>query len=143
MINNISFSDDHFNRLSKFLNRLNQGELSQPEAKEFFHDMFGVEIHFESDNESKLRILKLIREVGLSEKEKRTDKKERIFAWEKGWNEIADSLNVLSRNIKIDDLQDGDWMGRNIRVTKAEPRRDSRGGGGQGGGGYGGGRNRR
>ena len=30
----------------------------------------------------------------------------------------------------IDDLQDVEWMGRNIRVNKAEPRMDSRGGGG-------------
>ena len=37
----------------------------------------------------------------------------------------------------IDDLQDVEWMGRNIRVNKAEPRRDSRGSG------YGGNRGRR
>ena len=30
----------------------------------------------------------------------------------------------------IDDLQNVEWMGRQIRVNKAEPRRDSRGGGG-------------
>jgi RNA recognition motif-containing protein len=35
----------------------------------------------------------------------------------------------------IDDLQNVEWMGRNIRVNKAEPRT----GGGGGGGGYGGG----
>ena len=32
----------------------------------------------------------------------------------------------------IDDLQNVEWMGRQIRVNKAEPRRDSRGGGGGG-----------
>ena len=32
----------------------------------------------------------------------------------------------------IDDLQNVEWMGREIRVNKAEPRRDSRGGGGGG-----------
>jgi RNA recognition motif-containing protein len=36
----------------------------------------------------------------------------------------------------IDDLQNVEWMGRSIRVNKAEPRT---GGGGGGGGGYGGG----
>ena len=30
----------------------------------------------------------------------------------------------------IDDLQNVEWMGRQIRVSKAEPRKDSRGGGG-------------
>ena len=30
----------------------------------------------------------------------------------------------------IDDLQDVEWMGRQIRVNKAQPRRESRGGGG-------------
>ena len=41
----------------------------------------------------------------------------------------------------IDDLQDVEWMGRNIRVNKAEPRRDSRDG--RRNNGNGGGRNRR
>ncbi|QNJ03583.1 putative peptidylprolyl isomerase [Synechococcus sp. PROS-U-1] len=39
----------------------------------------------------------------------------------------------------IDDLQDVEWMGRMIRVSKATPRERSggpRGGGGGGGGGY-------
>ncbi len=35
----------------------------------------------------------------------------------------------------IDDLQDVEWMGRNIRVNKAEPRTGGGGGGGAGGGG--------
>ena len=39
----------------------------------------------------------------------------------------------------IDDLQDVEWMGRNIRVNKAEPRGGGGGGGGNRGGGYGGG----
>ncbi|MGB5135822.1 MAG: RNA-binding protein [Prochlorococcaceae cyanobacterium] len=34
----------------------------------------------------------------------------------------------------IDDLQDVEWMGRNIRVNKAEPRPAPSGGGGGGGG---------
>ena len=42
----------------------------------------------------------------------------------------------------IDDLQDVEWMGRMIRVNKATPRENSRGGGGGGRGGYGGGGNR-
>tara|TARA_Y100001968_G_scaffold301689_1_gene314233 strand:- start:29064 stop:29360 length:297 start_codon:yes stop_codon:yes gene_type:complete len=40
----------------------------------------------------------------------------------------------------IEDLQDVEWMGRNIRVSKAEPRRDSRK---SDKGGYGGSRNQR
>ena len=56
---------------------------------------------------------------------------------------FVDMANQEDEQKAIDDLQDVEWMGRNIRVNKAEPRRDSRGGGGQGGGGYGGGRNRR
>ena len=55
---------------------------------------------------------------------------------------FVDMANQEDEQKAIDDLQDVEWMGRNIRVNKAEPRRDSRGGG-QGGGGYGGGRNRR
>jgi RNA recognition motif-containing protein len=46
----------------------------------------------------------------------------------------------------INDLQDVEWMGRSIRVNKAEPRTGGGGGGGRGGyggggggGGYGGG----
>jgi RNA recognition motif-containing protein len=39
----------------------------------------------------------------------------------------------------IDDLQNVEWMGRNIRVNKAEPRTGGGGGGNRGGGGYGGG----
>ena len=35
----------------------------------------------------------------------------------------------------IDDLQNVEWMGRQIRVNKAEPRRDSRGSGRGGNGG--------
>jgi RNA recognition motif-containing protein len=39
----------------------------------------------------------------------------------------------------IDELQDVEWMGRMIRVNKAEPRGGGGGGGGARGGGYGGG----
>jgi len=39
----------------------------------------------------------------------------------------------------IEDLQDVEWMGRMIRVNKAEPRGGGGGGGNRGGGGYGGG----
>jgi RNA recognition motif-containing protein len=35
----------------------------------------------------------------------------------------------------IEDLQQVEWMGRNIRVNKAEPRANGGGGGGGGGGG--------
>jgi RNA recognition motif-containing protein len=35
----------------------------------------------------------------------------------------------------IDDLQNVEWMGRSIRVNKAEPRNNGGGGGGGGGGG--------
>ena len=49
--------------------------------------------------------------------------------------------NETEETKAIDDLQDVEWMGRMIRVNKAEPR--SGGGGNRGGGGgYGGGRGR-
>ena len=54
---------------------------------------------------------------------------------------FVDMANQEDEQKAIDDLQDVEWRGRNIRVNKAEPRRDSREGGGRGG--YGGGRNRR
>jgi RNA recognition motif-containing protein len=57
--------------------------------------------------------------------------------------------NETEETKAIDDLQDVEWMGRMIRVNKAEPRSGgggNRGGGGGygggGGGGYGGGRGR-
>jgi hypothetical protein len=43
--------------------------------------------------------------------------------------------NAADETKAIDDLQNVEWMGRTIRVNKAEPRT----GGGGGGGGYGGG----
>ena len=44
--------------------------------------------------------------------------------------ELADAD---SEKRAIDDLQDVEWMGRSIRVNKAEPRPSSGGGGGRGG----------
>ena len=56
---------------------------------------------------------------------------------------FIDMTNEDDEQKAIDDLQNVEWMGRQIRVNKAEPRKDSRGGGGGGGrGGYGGGGNR-
>ena len=53
---------------------------------------------------------------------------------------FIDMTNEDDEQKAIDDLQNVEWMGRQIRVNKAEPRKDSRGGGGGGGrGGYGGG----
>ena len=48
---------------------------------------------------------------------------------------FVDMANASDETKAINDLQDVEWMGRNIRVNKAEPRT----GGGGGGGGYGGG----
>ena len=51
---------------------------------------------------------------------------------------FIEMANEVDEQKAIDDLQDVEWMGRNIRVNKAEPRRDSRGssrGGYSGGGG--------
>lgn len=45
---------------------------------------------------------------------------------------FVDLANASDETKAIDDLQNVEWMGRNIRVNKAEPRT---GGGGGGGGG--------
>ena len=55
---------------------------------------------------------------------------------------FIEMTNEADEQKAIDDLQNVEWMGRQIRVNKAEPRKDSRGGGGGGRGGYGGGGNR-
>ena len=52
---------------------------------------------------------------------------------------FIEMTNEADEKKAIDDLQNVEWMGRQIRVNKAEPRKDSRGGGR---GGYGGGGNR-
>nr|AUG32693.1 RNA-binding protein RbpD [Paulinella longichromatophora] len=52
---------------------------------------------------------------------------------------FVEMANEADEQKAIDDLQDVEWMGRMIRVNKAEPRT---GGGGNRGGGYGGGGNR-
>ena len=39
------------------------------------------------------------------------------------------SLELVQEQKAIDDLQDVEWMGRSIRVTKAQPRNSSQGGG--------------
>ena len=45
---------------------------------------------------------------------------------------FVEMTNEADEQKAIDDLQNVEWMGRQIRVNKAEPRRDSRGGGGGG-----------
>ena len=40
---------------------------------------------------------------------------------------FVDMTNEEDEKKAIDDLQNVEWMGRSIRVNKAEPRRDSRG----------------
>ena len=56
---------------------------------------------------------------------------------------FVELVNEADEQKAIDDLQDVEWMGRMIRVNKAEPRSGGGGGGGGrpggGGGGYGGG----
>ena len=55
---------------------------------------------------------------------------------------FVEMVNDADETKAIDDLQDVEWMGRSIRVNKAEPRTGGGGGGGGrsgGGGGYGGG----
>nr|YP_009531039.1 RNA-binding protein RbpD [Paulinella micropora]AXY63728.1 RNA-binding protein RbpD [Paulinella micropora] len=62
---------------------------------------------------------------------------------------FVEMANEADEQKAIDDLQDVEWMGRMIRVNKAEPRTGGGGnrsggygggyGGGRGGGGYGGG----
>ena len=43
---------------------------------------------------------------------------------------FVEMTNEEDEKKAIDDLQNVEWMGRSIRVNKAEPRRDSRNGGG-------------
>ena len=50
---------------------------------------------------------------------------------------FVEMMNDESEKQAIDDLQDVEWMGRNIRVSKAQPRKDSQNSG------YGGNRGRR
>jgi len=52
---------------------------------------------------------------------------------------FVELANAADETKAIDDLQDVEWMGRNIRVNKAEPRGGGGGGGGNRCGGYGGG----
>ena len=52
---------------------------------------------------------------------------------------FIEMTNEADEQKAIDDLQNVEWMGRQIRVNKAEPRKDTRGGNR---GGYGGGGNR-
>ena len=52
---------------------------------------------------------------------------------------FVELANAADETKAIDDLQDVEWMGRMIRVNKAEPRGGGGGGGGNRGGGYGGG----
>jgi RNA recognition motif-containing protein len=47
---------------------------------------------------------------------------------------FVDLANASDETKAIDDLQNVEWMGRNIRVNKAEPRTGGGGGGGGGGG---------
>ncbi|MEB3105681.1 MAG: RNA-binding protein, partial [Cyanobacteriota bacterium] len=53
---------------------------------------------------------------------------------------FVDMANASDETKAINDLQDVEWMGRNIRVNKAEPRTGGGGGGSFGGGGGGGSR---
>ena len=55
---------------------------------------------------------------------------------------FVEMVNDADEQKAIDDLQDVEWMGRMIRVNKATPRENSKGGGrgGYGGGGNGGNR---
>ena len=45
---------------------------------------------------------------------------------------FVEMTNEADEQKAIDDLQNVEWMGRQIRVNKSEPRKDSRGGGGGG-----------
>lgn len=47
---------------------------------------------------------------------------------------FVEMTNDAEETTAINDLQDVEWMGRNIRVNKAEPRGNTGGGGGQRGG---------
>ena len=51
---------------------------------------------------------------------------------------FVELVNEADEQKAIDDLQDVEWMGRMIRVNKAEPRTGGGGGGGRPGGGGGG-----
>ena len=44
---------------------------------------------------------------------------------------FVDMADEAQEQAAIDDLQDVEWMGRSIRVTKAVPRNQSQGGGGR------------
>ena len=55
---------------------------------------------------------------------------------------FVEMANEADEAKAIDDLQNVEWMGRAIRVNKAEPRPSGGGGGYGGGGGGGGGGNR-
>jgi RNA recognition motif-containing protein len=44
---------------------------------------------------------------------------------------FVEMASVAEETKAIDDLQDVEWMGRNIRVNKAEPRTGGGGGGGR------------
>ena len=55
---------------------------------------------------------------------------------------FVEMTNEADEQKAIDDLQNVEWMGRQIRVNKAEPRGEGRGGRSGGYGGGGGGRNR-
>jgi RNA recognition motif-containing protein len=46
---------------------------------------------------------------------------------------FVDMASASEETKAIDDLQNVEWMGRNIRVNKAEPRPSGSGGGGGGG----------
>ncbi len=46
---------------------------------------------------------------------------------------FVDMSSTVEETKAINDLQDVEWMGRNIRVNKAEPRTGGGGGGGGGG----------
>jgi RNA recognition motif-containing protein len=48
---------------------------------------------------------------------------------------FVEMANEADETKAIDDLQDVEWMGRMIRVNKAQPRTGGGGGGGAGGGG--------
>jgi RNA recognition motif-containing protein len=52
---------------------------------------------------------------------------------------FVEMANEADETKAIDDLQNVEWMGRAIRVNKAEPRTPGGGGNRGGGGGYGGG----
>jgi RNA recognition motif-containing protein len=47
---------------------------------------------------------------------------------------FVEMANEADESKAIDDLQDVEWMGRMIRVNKAQPRTGGGGGGGAGGG---------